>query len=65
MIGTFLHSPMLDELKSLEAILMEKVCAVEHSCRRCMQYPCCGTSALAPELARQTQRRIQSWSAGA
>ena len=26
MIGTFLHSPMLDELKSLETILMEKVC---------------------------------------
>ncbi|CAL5224097.1 g6726 [Coccomyxa viridis] len=25
MIGTFLHSPMLDELKSLENILMEKV----------------------------------------
>ncbi len=25
MIGTFLHSPMLDELKSLETILMQKV----------------------------------------
>ena len=65
MIGTFLHSPMLDELKSLEAILMEKVCAVVHSCRRSMQYSCSGTLALAPELVRQTQRRIQSWTAGA
>ena len=31
MIGTFLHSPMLDELKSLENILMEKVCDVEQA----------------------------------
>lgn len=33
MIGTFLHSPMLDELKSAEAILMEKVCDCAKSCR--------------------------------
>ncbi len=31
MIGTFLHSPMLDELKSLENILMGKVCDVEQA----------------------------------
>ena len=33
MIGTFLHSPMLDELKSLETILMEKVCDWSHICK--------------------------------
>ena len=37
MIGTFLHSPMLDELKSLETILMEKVCDWAHICRRSAQ----------------------------
>lgn len=35
LLGTFLHSPMLDELKSLEAMLIEKVrtCWPNHHCR--------------------------------
>ena len=38
MIGTFLHSPMLDELKSLETILMEKVRDTVQSPRVSTQY---------------------------
>ena len=44
MIGTFLHSPMLDELKSLETILMEKVCDTARCPRRSTHYSSSSTA---------------------